>query len=195
MTRYSGSTVPRSKAKRPPTLGAKNQTGVIVVVHLPPRLAVAPAFLLAACTTSFLLDTAGHPVRSPLIAASSPGLRVVADSAASGLRAVAEVVLLESAPYAYGYEGPELTLLDADRDLRFPVAIMRETPICAGPNRRQDNDGDPRLRDMRRDDPQQCQQLTQVVRAEFRLRRRPQVGESVYVNVGATPRGARWSAP
>ena len=152
------------------------------------RLSFAPAFLLAACAGSLLVDTAGRPVRSPLVVASTQDFRLAADSAEAGFRAVAEVLI-------DGNAERHVTLNGANGDPPvFPVAIVREAPVCARAHF-VTNDPDPRMRDIPRDDPQQCDQFTQIVRAEFRLRRRPQLGESVYVNVGATPRGARWSAP
>jgi hypothetical protein len=151
---------------------------------------------LTACWSSHLIDPPGHVVRSPSVVANASELRLVADSGTRGWRIVAEL-FVELPAHSVALTTPDMSLRLSDNARLTPTAVARDSFVCSRPPGRWDPEATRHERRPGRspaDAPQRCVQLTTIVRAEFALRRQPQLGDSVHFTYGNRTVGARWAS-
>jgi hypothetical protein len=163
------------------------------------------ALLVIGCANTPVVDLSDRPVLSPFVIAQAPDLKMAADSDAEGLRVVAEFVVVSPSEPRGTYSIPGVTLQTADRTPLQATATRMSTRLCdpaSSANVVNVMNADER----RRSDPIaasgqfishtiQCDGMVQFVRAEFRLNRLPQVGDSVFVQFGATTFASLWTKP
>lgn len=167
--------------------------------------AVLCATLLSGCAGTRVVDLAGRVVSAPLVVARSVNLELAVDSDEAGLRAVTEV-LVEIPNGAQPAALESMTLQTGNQVPLLATRMASSRPFCVSLVRRHayDPNWDARVPPQPRSLPQrpawpdereECHQFVQSVRAEFRVQRLPQNGDSVVLRYGGVSFASIWSNP